>query len=160
MKRLSKVVLGLFAMSTLLMAQQANVAVKLKAVQTVLINAGNHSVTSGTAGIGQNGSNVLDFGTYIVGDTGSLEANATIYFDNVDLKTNTLNISIPESINLSAEGGSNVAVNLDLDKTSIHNENQGDEGATVNLHGVIPNARLIEIAGNYTGTVPVTIALN
>lgn len=155
-----RITMGLLLLSSALMAQTANVDVKLKAVTAIIINGGAHTNPTGTASKGTPGTNVLDFGTYIMGDTARLESNATIYFDNLDLTHNTLNISIPSTINLT-DSSNTIPVALQLDKTSLTNSDVITNSANINLNGIIldPNTN-ITAAGSYTGSVPVTVTLN
>jgi len=155
------IIIGLLLISSVLMAETANVVVKLKAVSAITINASTHP-TIGEASPGNPGADVLDFGTYIVRDHANLEADSTIYLDNLDLSHNALSINVPDTINIENMSSPNtlVTVHLELDKNELQSGDVKGNSATVNLHGTIGTTDNAITFGNYIGTVPVTVTYN
>lgn len=143
------------------MAQIGIANVKLKAVTAIVINGGTHTNPTGEATESTPGTNILDFGTYIIGDTNPLAANATVYFDNLNLADQTLDISITPKTALRNSGGDRIVVDVSLSKNKIVKGDVTNNSAFINLHGVVPTPNTaITSAGEYVGTIAVTVAIN
>lgn len=139
MKNLIKILLGVAILSNMAMAVTGNVNIKVKAVDALTINATE-----------------MDFGTFIVGDSGPLTADSTITVDHItNVSGKTVEIETDPTVTLT-NGSESISVELALDKSKLDSTNST---ATATLTGTIDEGGITAV-GDYSGTAEVRVKYN